>query len=263
MAIPQKPRLLYQVSIRRSHFFRRFIWSLLGTVASVGALVALDAAAGRNITDRTLLQVGGVVSVIVLILFGLRTLWNFWRTLRWGTVTWRVFTQGLVWTTPKADNKYGWSQLESYREGGRGLYLGKRPIFQWGSHRLKMEDGRVFRIDGKYGDLRQIGTILRRYAAHITGIKMGRRLRAEQPVKLNRSLTVWPGGISVGKREIPWSQAEVRLKNGRLAILQKADSGKFHTVKGYSARRVDNVGGLIELASSTIRNHQRERFEKK
>jgi hypothetical protein len=210
-----------------------------------------------------LLQVGGGVSVVIGILFGLRALLNLWRTLVRRTVTLRIFDKGFVWVSSKREDKYGWSQLVSYREGGRGLYLGERPIVQWGADRLQMSDGRVFKITGVYGDFREISRILRRIAAHFTGIQMGRWLRDEKPVKLHPKLVIWPGGVEAGKQEIPWSQVEVRLRNRHLEILRRSDSGKFKTVRGYNARQVDNVGGFLELATATIRNHQRERFEKK
>jgi hypothetical protein len=263
MAIPQKPRLLYMVEIKRSLFFRRFMWSVLGVAGAIGALVALDEASGRGLVAQSILQVGGVVSVVICGVFGLRALQNLWRILRRRTETLRIFDKGFVWTTAKGDDKYGWSQLVSYREGGRGLYLGERPIFQWGAHRLQMGDGRVFKVTGVYGDLRKIGTILRRYSAHVTGIQMGRWLRDEKPVKLHPKLIIWPGGVEAGKYEVPWSQVEVRLRGNRLAILRLSDNGKFKIIRQYNARQVDNVGGFMELATATIRNHQRERFEKK
>jgi hypothetical protein len=262
MAIPQKPKLLYQVEIKRSSFLRRFLWSFLGAVAAVGALVALDEAAGRGVVDYTVLQIGGAISIVVLILFGLRTLINLWRFLRRRTETLRIFDKGFVWTTPIAERKYSWSELYTYREGGRGLYIGKRSILQWGAHRLQMQDRQVFRITGAYGDFRKLGALIRRYAAHVTGIQMAKRLRDEQPMSLHSRLTLWPGGVQVGRREIPWSQVEVKLKNNRLSILERGANGKFKTVRAYNARQVDNVGGFMELATATIRNHQRERFEK-
>jgi hypothetical protein len=262
MAISKKPKLRYEKIIRRSLFFRRFAWSVLGAVAGVGAWAALEEAASRGLVDGNLLLVGRVVSLIVFALFALRALVSLWRGFRRRSETLRLFDKGLLWTTPKQTYKYSWSQLEAYREGGHGLYLGKKPILQWGALRLKMADGQVFRITGAYGNLREINAIIRRYAAHFTGIQIGRLLREEQPVRLHRRLTVWPGGIEAGKHEIPWSEVEVSLRNGRLSILQKNKKGKFQTVRRYNAGNVDNVGGFMELAKSTIRNHQRERFEK-
>lgn len=263
MAIPQKPKRLYQVTIERKKFIRRFVWSLLAAVAGLAAFFALEEGKARGMADASILQIGGIVSLVAAGLFGLRALINLWSGLRRKTETLRIFDKGIVVTTPKGEQKYSWSQVKTYREGGHGLYLGKRPILQWGGHRLKMQNGQTLTLGGQYGDLRQLGTILRRYAAHVTGIQMGQALRAEKPVKLNRRLTVWPGGVEVGKQEIPWSELEVQLKRDRLTILRRNQKGKFRPVRRYSVQQVDNVGGFMEVATATIRNHQRERFEKK
>ena len=263
MAIPQKPKLLYQVVIERRKFIRRFVWSLLAAVAAVGAGVALAEAANRGVVDVNVVQTGSIASIVVAVLFGLRALVNLWRGLRQRTETLRIFDKGIVLQTRKGEQKIGWSQVTAFREGGSGIYIGKRPLVQWGGPRLKLQTGKVFKVSSKYGDLRQIGAILRRYSAHVTGMQMGQALRAEKPVKLNRSLTVWPGGVEVGKQEIPWSEVEVQLKNSRLTILRKNAKGKFKPVRQYNVKQVDNVGGFMEIATGTIRNHQRERFEKK
>ncbi len=263
MGMPQKPKRLYQVIIERRKYMRRFVWSLLATVAGLGAFFALEEGKGRGMADATLLQAGGIISLVAAGLFGLRTLANLWLGLRRRTETLRIYDKGIVLERPKGEQKYSWSQVKTYREGGHGLYLGKRPILQWGGLRLKMQNGEKLVLGGQYGDLRLIGSILRKYAAHVTGIQMGQALRAEKPVKLNRRLTVWPGGVEVGKQEIPWSELEVQLKQNRLTILRLNQKGKFKPVRRYSVQQVDNVGGFIEVATATIRNHQRERFEKK
>jgi hypothetical protein len=264
MAIPQKPRLLYQVTIERRKYFRRFVWSLLAGVAAVAAFLALEETVNRGVeADPKVLQLGSMVSLIVAALFGLRALANLWLGLRRRTETLRLFDKGLALTTAKGDQKYGWSQVTKFREGGSGIYLGRRTLLQWGAPRLKMQTGKSFALNGKYGDLRKINAVLRRYVSPMLGTQMGQMLRAEKPVKLSRSLTIWPGGVQVGKQEIPWSEIEVQLKNSTLNIMRKNAKGKFKTVRRYNVKQVDNVGGFMEVATATIRNHQRERFEKK
>lgn len=263
MAIPQKPKLLLQVTTRRAVHLRRFIWSLLGTVAAFGALVAVEEAAGRGVIDWPIRVIGTIVSLGVVTLFAIRGLLSLWRWLRHRDETLRFFDKGFTWSQRNQEYKYGWSQLEAYREGGQGIYAGERPIFQWGSHRLKMQDGRVFKISGRYGDLRQFANTIRRYAARATGMQMGRALREGQQIRLHRRLSIWPRGIEAGKHEIYWGDVEVKLKGKRLTVLRKTDSGKFKPVRSYNTRQVDNVGGFMEIATATIRNHQRERFEKK
>jgi hypothetical protein len=263
MAVPRKPKLLLQYSVQRRPFFRRAAWSLLAAVTMVGAAGALELAVERGTIDATLHTIGTILTLAAAALFGLRALVNFITGLRRRTETIRIFDQGFTWTRGDENLKYGWGYLKTYREGGRGLYLGKRPLLQWGAQRLTMRDGRVFRITGAYGDLRRYAAAIRPYAARVTGTQMGRILREEHPVKLHRQLTVWPGGVEAGKKEIPWSEVEAKLRGSQLSILQRAKSGKFKTVRRYDTHTVDNVGGFMEVAEATIRNHQRERFEKK
>ncbi len=263
MAIPQKPKLLLQVTIRRGIHIRRFAWSILGAIAAFGALVAVEEAAGRGLIDWPLRVVGTVVSLGVVTLFLLRGVLSLIRWLRRRDETLRFFDKGFTWTRRNEEYKYGWSQLSAYREGGRGIYIGEHPLFQWGAHRLKLQDGRVFKVTGQHGDLRQFARTIRRYAARATGIRMGEALRDGKQVHLHPRLSIWPRGVEAGKHEIYWGEVEVKLKNNQLTILRKTEKGKFRPVKRFNTRRVDNVGGFMEIATSTIRNHQRERFEKK
>jgi hypothetical protein len=262
MAVPRKPKLVFQATIRRKRFFRRFAWSILAAVAALAAVLALDFSAGRGLIDRRLALAGSVIGVVLVLLFGVRAALNLWRWLKRRDEDLRFFDKGFVWIKGKDQYKYSWSQLDLYREGASGIYFGKRPFIQWGAHSLTMLDGRNFKVTGAYGNLRAFTDATRRYAARITGTRMAQTLREELPVKLHPKLTLWPGGIEAGKVEIPWSEVEVRVRNGRVIILKKTKSGKFHTIRRYNMKQVDNVGGLMDVATSTIRNYQRERFEK-
>ncbi|MCB9450819.1 MAG: YcxB family protein [Anaerolineaceae bacterium] len=262
MALPRKPRLLFEKSINRRLYFRRFVWSLLAAVAALAAFFILDSPAAQGIADAQLSRIGRVITLVGALLFGLRAVVNLWYGLRRRTETLRFYDRGFVWQQGQKEYKYKWSHLHSYRESGGGLYLGKWVLYQWGGSRFVMRDRRVFTVTGKYGNLRRFKEVMRRYPAHVTGIRMGQTLRQEKPIRLHKQLTVWPGGIQAGKQEIPWSEVEVSLKRGQLAVLQKDAKGRFKTVKRYRASRVDNVGGFLEVARATIPTHQRERFQK-
>ncbi|MBZ0278581.1 MAG: hypothetical protein K8I60_20705 [Anaerolineae bacterium] len=263
MAVPRKPRLLFQAAVNRRLYFRRFVWSLLAAAAALGAFFILDLPAGKIVADARLSEIGRIVTLVGALLFGLRALVSLWLGLRRKTEKMRFFDQGFAWMRGGQEHKYKWSHLKTYREGGSGLYLGRWPLVQWGGCRLAMLDGKTFTVTGRYGDLRRFKEAIRRYPAHFTGIRIGQTLRQEEPVKLHPRLTIWPGGVEVGKREIPWSEIEVRLKGNRLTILQKNTKGQFKTVKHFRASQVDNVGGFVDVARATIPTHQRERFAKR
>ncbi len=258
----KKPKLIYEVVVERKPYFRRFRLAMIGFLAGAGAVFALNEAYARQVADTNLLNIGWLVAVVVSGLLFLHAVINLVRGWTRRNETLRFFNQGIVWTQEAATERYGWSKLATLREGGRGLYVGKSPLVQWGAHTLTMDDGRVFRITPRYGNLREIGAVMRPYAARVTGMNMGRTLREEEPVQIHPRLIVWPGGVQVGKREIPWTDMDVRLKNGRLTIRAK-DGKRFKVVRTFPAHTVDNMGGFVELATTTIRNYQPERFKKK
>jgi hypothetical protein len=260
MAIPKKPKLLYQITIRRKPYFRRFIWGFLAAITAFGALVALNTAIERQVADLTLLVVGVVVAGIVGAIFIARSIFSLLRWIRSRDETLRLFDQGFYWASQGQEAKYSWSTLKAYREGGHGVYIGGRPLMQWGAHTLTMQDDRVFKITSKHGNLRQLANLMRRPTAHVMGIKIGKALRDEEPVKFHPQLTMWPGGVQVGKQEIPWSEFDVRLKGSKMIVYQKTQNNKFRRVRQFDMHKVDNVGGFMEVATVTIRNHQRERF---
>lgn len=263
MAVPRKPRLIFQTSVRRKPFFRRFAWAALATVAALAAALALDYSAGRGLLDAVTANVGRAAGLLAALLFGLRALANLWRGLRRRDEDLRFFDKGFVWTRGQDQYKYGWSQLVVYREGGGGFYAGRRPLIQWGGHTLTMQDGRRFKVTGAHGNLREFARAVRRYAASATGARMARALREEKPARLHPKLTIWPGGIEAGSQEIPWAEVDVRLRNKTLVISRRAESGAFRVVRRYNVRKVNNVGGLMELVTATIPNYQPERLKKR
>ncbi len=150
--------------------------------------------------------------------------------------------------------------MRSFREGVRSLYLFGRPLIQIGAHTLKMRDGRTFRIRGRHGDTRRIAKLLRRRIATVTGERMAQALRNNKVVRVHRKLRLTPRGLVAGKHKIPWSQADVRLKGRRLHVRRLNDKGKFKTVRKYGKQSINNLGGFMEVATTTIRNHQPDRF---
>jgi hypothetical protein len=140
------------------------------------------------------------------------------------------------------------------------LYLRNRPVLQWGADRMVMSDGKVFKVTGAQGNTRQFDKASGRYVWKVTGMKIARALREDQPVSLSRNLVIYPGGVRAGKHEIHWSELDVEVKGSRLFVRKIQPNGKRKTVKRYNTHKIDNIGGFMELATSTIINHQPERF---
>jgi hypothetical protein len=246
-ATPQPPKLLMETTLSRKPFFRRTWLSILGFIAALLGIWAINEASNVGTLPEGLWLPLIIVISILGILFFLRALINFIRWLRGKNETLKLYNQGLVRTVGKDTLKYGWGSLHTYREGSRAL-------------RLTMQDGRVLKIDSRYGNLADWAKYIRQYAARVTGVYIARAIREERPVRLHPDLTVWPGGVEVAKKEIPWSDVDVRLMGKKLVVFQRAKSGNFQKVKAYNMHSVDNVGGFLEVAHSTMKNHQRERF---
>lgn len=258
--VPGKLRLLFQATIERKRYFRRFAWWLLGAVAAGGAAVALNVAAGRGVADPQLLRIGQWVAVIVVVLAVLRALLNLLAGVRRRNETLRFFDRGFTWQRGKQEHKYSWGQLVAFREGVRDLSIAGRPLLQRGAHEFRMHDGKVFRVSGVHGDMRQFARAVRPYIADVTGTRMGQALRNRKAVRLYEDLVVSAAGLSAGQHKIPWSELDVSVKHGRLILSRKNPAGKFRPVKTYPVYRVDNLGGFMDVATSTIKNHQPERF---
>jgi hypothetical protein len=259
----QKPQLVFRAVVERRVYWRRARFALLALAAVALGMVALRLARDAAAADLALLDLGFLAALIAAVLLGVRVVVNLLRWRRRHDETLAFFDQGFVWTRDGTQHKYGWSKLAVLREGAGGLYLRRRPLVQWGAHTLTMTDGQVFRVTPVYGDLRRFVRAVRPLAAEVTGARMGRTLRQERPVRLHPQLTVWPGGVEAGKREIPWAELAVKVKQGRLVIYAKNEKGRFTPVRRYRVSRVDNVGGFLDLAGATIRNHQPERFTRK
>jgi len=256
----EKPRLIYGVSIRRKRYFSRFARALFLVLVVVAAYFALGEAAARGLANPLLLDVGRLAAVVLAGLLSVRGLYNLVMGLARRSESLRIYDKGLLWSRRGQKHKYAWHQLVAYREGARGLYLARWPLVQWGSNTFVMADGQRFRYGQRFGDTRVGAEAVRRYAAYVTGVRMGQALRSEQPVKLHPRLTIYPTGIESGKVDIHWSEADVQLDGDRLVIRRLEPDGRFKTVARYAQREVENVGGFLELADATIRNHQPDRF---
>lgn len=256
----EKPRLIYGASVRRKRYFSRFLRALLLLGVVAAAYFALDEATARGLANPLLLDIGKLAAVMLAGLLSVRGLYNLVMGLVRRSESLRIYDKGLLWSRGGQKHKYAWHQLAAYREGTRGLYLVRSPLLQWGRNTFVMADGQRFRYDHRFGDTRIGSEAVRRYAAYVTGVRMGQTLRSDQPVKLHPRLTIYPTGIETGKGDIHWSEVDVQLDGDRLLIRRLEPDGRFKTVARYAQRDVDNVGGFLELADATIRNYQPDRF---
>ncbi len=256
----EKPKLLFRAKVERKRYFRRFMWLVLGAVGAGGAVAALSIAAERDLIDEDVLSIGQIVGAAVVVLLIIRALLNLWRWLTTRNERLQIFDRGFVWERGGKQHKYSWAQLRTFREGLREIHLLGRPVFQRGAHSLTMRDGKTFRIKGIHGDTRRFVKAVRPYIADVTGTRMAQALRNGKSVRVHPQLVVSSGGLIAGKHKITWDKADVRVRRGRLSVCRLNKEGKFKTVQSYGTHTIDNLGGFLELATSTIKNHQPERF---
>lgn len=242
-------RVLFYAESRRSHYFRRFLWLLLGTLTAAGAYLALQTASQRGVADPLLLDVGQLVAIVLAGLFAARGIYSLILGFARQSQAVQLYSKGFLWTQGGRTYKYRWTQLARFREGARGIYLFRRPLLLWGAHQLQMDDERTFRFNGRLGSPRHFAHVARPYAAYVTSVKMSRALRDDRPVRLHPQLTLYPGGVEAGKIEIHWSQLAASVKKRQLTV-QRFDRNRFRTVRRYALHRVDNVGGFLEIVNT-------------
>ncbi|MBC7813110.1 MAG: hypothetical protein H7175_18275, partial [Burkholderiales bacterium] len=239
--IADKPRLIFAAQVRRKPFFRRFMWSLLAIVAAFGALIVLDYVTGLNLADVTLLLIGKIVALVIMALFAIRGFANLWRAITYKSESMQFFNQGFVWRRDDKIHRYGWNKLAGFREGARTIRLFGRPFLQFGAQTLRMQDKREFNFLGRHGDARRFANVIRPYVAAVTGARMGRALRAENPIRLHKHLVLHPGGVEVGKQVILWSELDVQRNSRQLTIRRKNQAGKFKTVRRFDVHQIENI----------------------
>lgn len=256
------PKLIYAFKVERKPSVRRFMWMLLAFVASVSAWVALDEIIGRGEdVDPRLLDAGQTIAIILAIILGIRALIHLVRAIRTKTQSAQFFDRGFRWQYGKREpNKYSWSQLNTFREGGRVITFFNRPILQFGAHVLTMRDGKRYRFSARHGDMRRFAKVVRPIVADITGTRMAQALRNKKKVRIHADLIIQAGGIVAGKHKIRWSDVDLTTTKTKLTVSKKDKNGQFKSVKTYRIRDLDNLAGFLDIAHSTMRNHQPERF---
>jgi hypothetical protein len=256
----EKPHLIYQASVERKRFRRRFLFAFIAALAAGIAWIALEQAGARGLIDSALLGIGQIAALVVLVLSAVRAIISLITWLRRKDESLRMFDQGFTWTRGKDTYKSSWNKLITFREGARSLRIFGRPLLQWGAQTLKMHDGRVFKFTSAHGDPHEFAKAIRPFVAEVTGTRMAKALRAEKPVKLHRKLIIYPGGLEIEKLQIPWTEADVKVGGGKLTVSKLNKNGKFKSVHRYPISQIDNLSGFVEMATSTMKNYQPERF---
>jgi hypothetical protein len=182
------------------------------------------------------------------------------RGLRNKNETVRFFDRGFRWQRGKEAHKYAWSDIAVFRQGIRQFRLGKRILFQSGAHTFKMRDGEVFYFKPLHGDSKSFLLRVRPFISDMMGERIGRALRNGKTVRVHPDLALSAEGLEVSKLIIPWEDVDIKLVGRQVVVSRLDENSEFKPVKRFSVYKIDNLGGFIEIAQSTIKNHQPERF---
>ncbi|MEQ8675851.1 MAG: hypothetical protein RLP44_16545 [Aggregatilineales bacterium] len=255
-----RPKLLLKAKTNRRRYFRRALWLILALVAAFAAWIALDEAISRDVFDADVLRIGQWVAVIISALFFLRILINLYLWLRTKNETVAIFDRGFQWEKGKKKSKYSWSQLKEYRDTSGGIKFLHWYLFRRGGLNFLMRDGEKFRLTARHGDLNKLRADIEPIVADITGTTIGKALRNRKQVKLHSKLVMSAGGIVTGKEKLRWSEVDVQEKKRHVVIARISKDGKTKTVQKFRKQDVINLPGFLDIAESTIRNHQPDRF---
>ncbi len=260
--VVEGPRLIYRFEVRRRVHLRRFLWNLLVAVASIGAWAAFFYLTEQRheALSPLLLTVGQVLALGAVAVFAVRAAFAFARSLRTQSQSAQFYDRGFRWQRGTDVNQYAWSSVRNFREGHRQLRLGRLILGGWGGHTLEMKDGKVYRFTAMHGNPRIFAHVVRPYITEAVGERMAQALREGKTIRLHPQFVIARAGVQARREKIRWSELDIKIGRGRLLVKRADANGKFRTVARFPLSQINNLGAFLDLASSTIQNHQPERF---
>lgn len=261
-----RPQLIFEFAVSRRQYTRRVVWRIASLLVVVMAWLVLGFVRDSNeVIDSRLLDVGQWVALFLVLVQLVRLFAGLRQAMTTPNESGRVYDRGFVWVRGvpgkkgTTEHKYSWNHVKTFKAGATSGGIVRRPRLRRGAHRLEMRDGEVFKFTPGHGDPAAFATAISPYLAEATGTLIGRALRNGKAVRLHPELVLQAKGVVAGKNKIRWSEIDIKTQGGRILVRKLVD-GKFKTVKTYNIGEVENVPGLLDIADSTIRNHQPERF---
>ncbi len=260
------PQLRFEFSVSRRKYVKRVVWLIASVLVTALAWLALEFVRdSEEVVDGRLLNVGQWVALALVVVQLIRLFIGLRRTLVTPNESGRVYDRGFVWVRGivgkkgATEHKYGWNHVKSFKAGAKSTQIAGRSLVTRGTHVLETRDGEIFKFTGRHGDVNKFAAAISPYLAEVTGTRIGQALRNGKAVRLHPELVLQQKGVIAGKHKIRWSQVDIKTQGGRILIRQLQD-GNFKTVKTFGIHEVENVPGFLDIADSTIRNHQPQRF---
>ncbi len=268
--VMEKPRLIYQFDVRRRVHLRRFLWNLLAVVGAVGAWAAFFYLSQPSSDPRLerayealpplLLTIGQVIGLGAAAVFAVRAVFALARAVRTRSQSAQFYDRGFRWQRGTEVNQYAWSSVRNFREGYHQMKVGRAVLGGWGGNALEMKDGKTYRFTAIHGNPKIFARVIRPYITEAVGERMAQALREGKTIRLHPQFVVARAGVQARKEKIRWSELDIKVGRGRLLVKRADKKGKFKTVTSFPLSQLNNVSAFLDLASSTIQNHQPERF---
>jgi hypothetical protein len=265
-AVAEKPHLIYQFTVRRRLHLRRFFWNLLVIVGALGAWAAFTYLEEyrRGVVPPLLINVGQGLALGVAAIFFVRAIFALIRAIRSRPQSGQFYDRGFRWQRGTETQQYAWSSVRNFREGYRQLKIGQLVLGGWGGDTLEMKDGKTYTFTAMHGNPAVFVRKVRPYISDAVGQRMAQVLREGKTIRLHPQLIVAQSGIQARDEKIRWSQVDLKIRGSRL-LVKRAEQGnktdsEFKTVATFPTREINNLGPFLELASTTIKNHQPDRF---
>lgn len=259
-------RVLYQFDWERRYALRRAWVTVIIAGLLVGLFVGLGLWRDLEFEQAPLVNLSRMVAFFIAAMFAVRAVFNLGRAMFRRTQKAHFSREGFAWQVDKEVSRYRWTQLKAYRKGARTWRLGRIPIRKFGQHRLTMNDGKTFVLHHAITSPEAFERVLDPIINAVMGEKIANTLRSDQAVKLHPKLIVTKNGVVVlkgGKKiGLKWSNVNLLHQRGKLIVQTLGKNGKFKTVQGFADHTIDNLGGFLELAETTIANHQPNRYHR-
>lgn len=246
---PHGPRanLLYWNQNRRSQHRQALSVALVLASTAAAAYAAMNAASDPLLINALWLDVGKLAAILLVAISSSRFFTQLVLAASRPNQTIYLYDRGFNWHQGRSQKRYLWSQVQHYHENLRGPAL-----LPFGSLNFRMEDERVYRLRPAHGNLRRIARLIRPYLAQATAQKMRAQLQHDRPVRLNRHLLIWPNGVTIKRREIAWSDLDLRIRRGQLQFRQLRANGRSRIVKSFPLSKINNVAGFLQLSQRAI-----------
>lgn len=268
----QGPRPLYKAEVTRAPYRRGGRYGLLLVLAAVAVWVLVglpQVAEGATpwlppVWAGRMLAAGHLVAAALLVIGAARLTANVVLAVRRQPERVVFYDAGFVWEVRGERHKYAWNAVKAVMEDPHAWYFRGKPRLQWGNVTFKMRDGATYRLTAAHGDLPEFLRRVRPYYVEVLGARMGQQLRLGKGFRVHPRLGVTPAGLVLdGARKLPWETLRVELGNRHLVLYQLDTDGTATPVEKLPLKKIQNLGGFMDLVESTTETFQRPNPYKK